>query len=127
MFARTEPLRRELRRTLPERPFAIRFWDGTTLPSSTDDGPTFSVQSPQAVAHALRAPGQLGLGRAYVAGTLTVDDLDAALALIDEWRAPPLERGERARLPRWLWMNSQPRWACPRPRSAPRQPPPWST
>jgi cyclopropane-fatty-acyl-phospholipid synthase len=98
MFARTEPLRRELRRTLPERPFAIRFWDGTTLPSSTDDGPTFSVQSPQAVAHALRAPGQLGLGRAYVAGTLTVDDLDAALALIDEWRAPPLERGERARL-----------------------------
>jgi cyclopropane-fatty-acyl-phospholipid synthase len=97
-FARTEPLRRELRRALPERPFAITFWDGSTLPSSTANGPTFSVNSPHAIAHALRAPGQLGLGRAYVSGTLTVDDLDAALSLLDGWQAPPLDRGERARL-----------------------------
>jgi cyclopropane-fatty-acyl-phospholipid synthase len=97
-FARTEPLRRELRRALPERPFTIEFWDGSKLPSSGVNGPTFSINSPQAIAHALRAPGQLGFGRAYVSGTLTVDDLDAALSLLDGWKAPPLDRGERARL-----------------------------
>jgi cyclopropane-fatty-acyl-phospholipid synthase len=97
-FARTGPLRRELERALPERPFAIAFWDGSTLPSSTSDGPTFSVRSPGAIAHALRAPGQLGLGRAYVSGTLAVDDLDAALMLLDGWKAPALDRTARARL-----------------------------
>ena len=97
-FARTGPLRRELQRTLPERPFEIAFWDGSTLPSSTSNGPTFSVQSPLAIAHALRAPGQLGLGRAYVSGTLTVDDLDSALNLLDGWEAPPLDRAARGRL-----------------------------
>jgi cyclopropane-fatty-acyl-phospholipid synthase len=97
-FARTGPLRRELERALPERPFAIAFWDGSTLPSSTSDGPTFSVRSPGAIAHALRAPGQLGLGRAYVSGTLAVDDLDAALMLLDGWKAPTLDRTARARL-----------------------------
>jgi cyclopropane-fatty-acyl-phospholipid synthase len=97
-FARTGPLRRELERALPERPFAIAFWDGSTLPSSTSDGPTLSVRSPGAIAHALRAPGQLGLGRAYVSGTLAVDDLDAALMLLDGWKAPALDRTARARL-----------------------------
>jgi cyclopropane-fatty-acyl-phospholipid synthase len=97
-FARTEPLRRELGRALPERPFTIAFWDGSTLPSSTTNGPTFSIHSPHAIAHALRAPGQLGLGRAYVSGTLAVDDLDAALTLLDGWKAPPLDRAARTRL-----------------------------
>ena len=41
---------------------------GTRLPSTSGDGPTFSVRSPAAAAHVLRAPGQLGLGRAYVSG-----------------------------------------------------------
>jgi cyclopropane-fatty-acyl-phospholipid synthase len=45
----------------------------------------------------LRSPGQLGLGRAYVAGLLEVDDLDATLALLDDWR-PSLEPAARARL-----------------------------
>jgi len=97
-FARTGPLRRELQRALPERPFEIAFWDGSTLPSSRSNGPTFSVHSPVAIAHALRAPGQLGLGRAYVSGTLTVDDLDSALTLLDGWKAPPLDRAARGRL-----------------------------
>ncbi len=46
----------------------------------------------------LRAPGQLGLGRAYVAGALEPDDLDAALALLDEWKPPALDGAARARL-----------------------------
>lgn len=97
-FAATGPLRREVARSLPHRPFAIRFWDGTELPATDGAGPTFTVRSPRAVAHALRAPGQLGIGRAYVAGELEVDDIDAVMRLLDDWQAPPLEGRARARL-----------------------------
>jgi cyclopropane-fatty-acyl-phospholipid synthase len=99
-FARTGPLREEVRRALPSRPFAVRFWDGTELPATTagDGAPTFRVRSPRAVAHALRAPGQLGLGRAYVAGELEVDDIDAVMRLLDTWQAPPLDGRARTRL-----------------------------
>lgn len=97
-FARTGPLRHELERSLPERPFAIEFWDGAALPSTSGDGPSFRVRSPAAVAHALRAPGQLGLGRAYASGLLEVDDLDAAIRLVTGWRPPRLDRPARARL-----------------------------
>jgi cyclopropane-fatty-acyl-phospholipid synthase len=73
-------------------------WDGTQLASTNGGGPTFFVRSPDAVAHALRAPGQLGMGRAYVSGELEVDDLDAALETLDGWQPPPLDRAARARL-----------------------------
>lgn len=95
-LARTGPLRRALAAALPERPFAIRFWDGTRLEATGGAGPTFDVRSPRAVAHALRAPGQLGVGRAYVSGELEVDDLDAVIGLLDAWKPPPL--GPRARI-----------------------------
>ena len=85
MLARPAPLRDELAQALPERPFSIEFWDGSRLDATNGSGPTFQVRSPAAVAHALRAPGQLGLGRAYVSGNLDVDDLDAALELLAEW------------------------------------------
>ncbi|MGH2500368.1 MAG: SAM-dependent methyltransferase, partial [Candidatus Limnocylindria bacterium] len=58
----------------------------------------FAVRSPDALAHALRAPGQLGLGRAYVSGALEVDDVDAVLELLDSWQPPPLDGPARARL-----------------------------
>ena len=76
----------------------MNFWDGTRLPSTNGDGPTFLVNSPAAIAHLLRAPGQLGLGRAYVSGLLEPDDLDAAIALLDRWKPPPLDRAAQARL-----------------------------
>ncbi|HWX45299.1 MAG TPA: cyclopropane-fatty-acyl-phospholipid synthase family protein [Solirubrobacteraceae bacterium] len=98
MFARTEPLRHELARALPERPFALCFWDGTELPPTLPGGPVFTVRSPAAVAHLLRAPGQLGLGRAYAAGELEADDLDLVIGLLDGFRAPPIDRGTRVRL-----------------------------
>ncbi len=85
---------------LPERPFAVRFWDGTELPATSGDGraPTFAVRSPKAIAHMLRAPGQLGLGRAYVSGQLEPDDLDGVVRLLDGWKPPPLDAATRARL-----------------------------
>jgi cyclopropane-fatty-acyl-phospholipid synthase len=98
VLARTAPLRDELERTLPERPFSVELWDGTSVPATNGGGPTFSVRSPAAVAHALRAPGQLGLGRAYVSGEIDVDDLDAVLELLGSWKPPPIDRSGRTRL-----------------------------
>ena len=65
---------------------------GRGCPPRSDGGPTFYVRSPRAAAHVLRAPGQLGLGRAYVSGDLEVDDMDAVIGLLDSWKPPPLER-----------------------------------
>jgi cyclopropane-fatty-acyl-phospholipid synthase len=97
-LASTAPLRRELARALPARPFRVRFWDGQELPATEPSLVTFTVRSPKAVAHALRAPGQLGVGRAYVAGELEPDDLDAALDLLNRWSPPALDRRAQARL-----------------------------
>ncbi len=96
--ATTAPLRREIERLFPERPFAIEFWDGTAVPATREGGPTFMVRSPRAVAHALRAPGQLGLARAYVSGELEVDDLDALIRVLDGWRPPTLNARSRVSL-----------------------------
>jgi cyclopropane-fatty-acyl-phospholipid synthase len=97
----TGPLCAELERLLPERPFRVEFWDGGSLPASNGaGGPTFHVRRPAAIGHLLRAPGQLGLGRAYVSGAVEVDDLDAALTLVDSWAPPPFDRGARLRLAR---------------------------
>jgi cyclopropane-fatty-acyl-phospholipid synthase len=106
-FARTERLRNELAAALPKRAFTVRFWDGAVLAATTSGqngshangtGPTFTVRSPKAIAHVVRAPGELGLGRAYVAGDLEVDDLDKAIDLIDDFEEPRLDRATRARL-----------------------------
>ncbi len=82
----------------PSRSFNVRFWDGVRVPATVPAAPTFFVRSPSALAHFLRAPGTLGLGRAYVDGTLTVDDLDRAFIVIDEWEPPELSLADRARL-----------------------------
>jgi cyclopropane-fatty-acyl-phospholipid synthase len=98
LAARTQPLRRELGRALPERPFALRFWDGSELAPSAPGGPIFTVRSPAAVAHLLRAPGQLGLGRAYAAGELEADDLDRVIGLLDTFKTPAIDTKTRLRL-----------------------------
>jgi cyclopropane-fatty-acyl-phospholipid synthase len=97
-FADTGRLRREIEARVPERPFAVEFWDGTRLPSTSGEGPTFSVRSPRAAAHVLRAPGQLGLGRAYVSGELEVDDIEAVIDLLDGWQPPALHGPDKRAL-----------------------------
>jgi cyclopropane-fatty-acyl-phospholipid synthase len=87
-FAQTAPLRREIESALPRRPFALRFWDGTTVEATEPDAPTFSFLSPQALAHVIRAPGELGLGRAYVLGLIEADDIEKALAVVDTFEPP---------------------------------------
>jgi cyclopropane-fatty-acyl-phospholipid synthase len=97
-FSHTEPLRRELASALPKRPFAVRFWDGSTVEATEPDAPTFTIASPVALAHVLRAPGELGLGRAYVEGLIEVDSLDSALLVVDNFEPPPLDLKTKLRL-----------------------------
>jgi cyclopropane-fatty-acyl-phospholipid synthase len=97
-FGRTAALRRELEQSLPERPFAVSFWDGTSVPATVTPAPTFAVKSPRALAHVLRAPGELGIGRAYAEGLIEADDIDGALLLIDNFEAPSLSPAAILRL-----------------------------
>ena len=82
-------------RALPDRPFSIELWDGGRIPS-TAPGPAFRVRSPRALGHILRAPNELGVGRAYVTGELVVDELDASVGLLGRWK--PARVGVAARL-----------------------------
>src|SRR5262245_12523651 len=94
----SEPLLKEIERAFPDRPFTIELWDGGRLPSTNGGGPTFTARSKDAIAHAVAAPGQLGLGRAYVSGAIQVDDMDAVIRLLNEWKPPPVGRLEKAKL-----------------------------
>ena len=95
----TEALRDALGDALPERPFRVTFWDGSELPATSDgDVPVFSLHAPVALGHMLRAPGQLGLGRAYVTGNLGVDDIDKALQLIADYQPAPVDAKAKARI-----------------------------
>lgn len=101
-------LGRELQRVLPSRPFHVRFWDGVVVPATAPGSPTFEVRSPSALAHFLRSPGSLGLGRAYVDGSLAVDDLDSAFVVVDAWEPEELSRIDRARLGASLVLAAAP-------------------
>jgi cyclopropane-fatty-acyl-phospholipid synthase len=98
MFATTAPFRQAFLAHFPERPFSIRFWDGTSIPSTTGGGPTFDIRSPRAFAYALSAPGQLGLGRAYVAGEIVPDQMDETLDVVGTWKPPAIDRKAQAQL-----------------------------
>jgi cyclopropane-fatty-acyl-phospholipid synthase len=94
----TEPLLNEIERAFPERPFTIELWDGSRVPSTNGGGPTFTARSKDALAYAVASPGQLGLGRAYVAGEIQVDDMDAVIGLLNDWQPPPVGAATKARL-----------------------------
>jgi cyclopropane-fatty-acyl-phospholipid synthase len=63
-------------------PVRLRAWDGSV--AGPDGAPVLVVRSPQAVRRLVWAPGELGLGRAYVAGELDVEgeDLYAAFGAL---------------------------------------------
>ena len=62
-------------------PIRIEFWDGSVL--GPGEAPaTVRFKSPRALQRLVAAPGELGLGRAYVSGDIDLDgDLDAILDL----------------------------------------------
>src|SRR5213592_4334042 len=96
--SKTRRLAGEIERALPDRPFTIELWDGVQVAATRTPAPTIRFSSPRAIGHILRAPGQLGLGRAYVCGDIEVDDLDSITAMLGRWEAPSLGLRGRARL-----------------------------
>ncbi len=64
-------------------PVSFRFWDGSRL-GDAGAPTTLVVRSPLALRYLLWAPGELGLGRAYVSGELDLEgDIYTALSLRD--------------------------------------------
>jgi cyclopropane-fatty-acyl-phospholipid synthase len=92
------PLLKEIERAFPERPFTIELWDGSRLGSTNGGGPTFKARSQDALAYAIAAPGQLGLGRAYVSGALEVSDMDQVIGLLNDWEPPSIGSVAKAKL-----------------------------
>jgi cyclopropane-fatty-acyl-phospholipid synthase len=93
-------------------PLPVRFWDGSVLPAAgtvatagraangnangSHAGAVVTV-SRRAVAHLLHAPGQLGLARAWVDGSLGLEgDLEAVLAARHEFEGVSLSRRDLA-------------------------------
>jgi cyclopropane-fatty-acyl-phospholipid synthase len=82
---------------LPALPFAVRFWDGSTL--GAPNGPVVLIRSPRALSYLVREPNQLGLARAWVTGLLDVEgDPEVVLASRDRFRGIALSARDRARL-----------------------------
>jgi cyclopropane-fatty-acyl-phospholipid synthase len=64
-----------------DSPVAFRSWDGERA-GPPDAAATVVINSPDALTRVVQAPGQLGLGRAYVAGDIDVEgDIFAVLDL----------------------------------------------
>jgi cyclopropane-fatty-acyl-phospholipid synthase len=85
---------------LEQLPVTVRFWDDSAVGARDDpDAPVVLIRHEQAIAHFLRAPNQLGLGRAWVSGALDVDgDLERVLGLRHRISGLSLGRLDRARL-----------------------------
>jgi cyclopropane-fatty-acyl-phospholipid synthase len=81
-------------------PVTVHFWDGSELPAERP-GPTVEIRRPAALIHLLRAPGQLGLARAWVDGSLDVDsDLEAVLRVRSAFAGVRLSAADLVRLTR---------------------------
>jgi cyclopropane-fatty-acyl-phospholipid synthase len=85
---------------LRQRPINMRFWDGSVLPATARaKAPTLVVHSPRALAYLLRAPGELGLGAAWIAGELGMEgDLEVALGWRQQLRNARLSAIDIARI-----------------------------
>jgi cyclopropane-fatty-acyl-phospholipid synthase len=85
-------------------PVSLRFWDGSVLPAASTAATTATTPAPvvtvsrRAVAHVLHTPGQLGLARAWVDGSLGIEgDLEAVIAARHEFDGIALSATDRAR------------------------------
>jgi cyclopropane-fatty-acyl-phospholipid synthase len=77
----------------------VRFWDGSELAAEGEWAATVLVGDPEAVGHLLRAPGQLGLARAWVRGLIDVDgDLEAVLRARGAFQGVRVSPATRARV-----------------------------
>jgi cyclopropane-fatty-acyl-phospholipid synthase len=88
----------------PGFPIAFRAYDGSSL-GPPDAPTTLVVRSPDAIRRILTAPGELGLGRAYVAGDLDVEgDLFFGLGALRD-RIPTLGPSQLAQSARLVGLK----------------------
>ncbi|WP_067693310.1 class I SAM-dependent methyltransferase [Nocardia jejuensis] len=57
----------------PAPAIAFEFWDGSSIKPDGDYPGTMRLRSKEALGHLVWAPGELGLGRAFVSGTVDLD------------------------------------------------------
>jgi cyclopropane-fatty-acyl-phospholipid synthase len=83
-------------------PVTLRFWDGSVLlADAAGSAPVVSVDNPQALAHLVREPNQIGLARAWVTGAVDVDgDLEQVLDTRPRFQGLRLSAVDRLRLAR---------------------------
>ena len=79
----------------PESDVLVRFWDGSTFGRTSEPVATVAIDGPETLRRVLYRPNDLGFGRAYVTGGLTVegDTFEAlrqvARAAPADWKIPP--------------------------------------
>ncbi len=76
-------------------PVRFEFWDGSGI-GPTDGPGTLAIRSPNAISRMLWAPGELGIGRAYVTGELEAEgDIFSLLEALHVAARPDLRAGPR--------------------------------
>jgi cyclopropane-fatty-acyl-phospholipid synthase len=76
-------------------PLRFEFWDGSGI-GPTDGPGTLAIRSPNAISRMLWAPGELGIGRAYVTGELEAEgDIFSVLQALHVAARPDLRAGPR--------------------------------
>jgi cyclopropane-fatty-acyl-phospholipid synthase len=92
-------------------PVTFRAYDGSSF-GPTDARTTVVVRSPDALRRIVTAPGELGFGRAYVAGDLEVDgDIFDVMAVVDHvqrLRIGPRQLTAAAKLVGWQGLKPLP-------------------
>jgi cyclopropane-fatty-acyl-phospholipid synthase len=79
-------------------PVRFEFWDGSGI-GPTDGPGTLLIRSPDAISRMLWAPGELGIGRAYVSGELEAEgDIFGVLQALHDAARPDLRAGPRPAL-----------------------------
>src|SRR2546430_6132231 len=107
----------------PDLPVAIEAYDGSRL-GPPDADATLVIRSPAALQRIVTAPGELGFGRAYVAGDLDVEgDIYAALSLRDRLPSVRLNARQWAAAARLLGPAVLRRGAPPPAGGRPPRPP----
>ncbi|HEU5298510.1 MAG TPA: cyclopropane-fatty-acyl-phospholipid synthase family protein [bacterium] len=91
------------------RPFAVRLWNGATLPAAGESAFTLVLTHPGALRRMLLPPGDLTIGEAFVRGDFDVEgDLEATVAA-------GVDAAERQSAVKWLttalWTLALPRTA----------------
>jgi len=97
---------------LRSRRFSVRFWDGSELPATAEDGnrPAILVTDPSALAHIAREPNEIGLARAWALGAIDVrGELDDVFAMGEQMPRPRLSKLDwlRALYATWRLLGSQ--------------------